>query len=69
MLNSRCQDLRVFGYITVDQSEDPVVFFEVTWMVMYYKKVGRLVLAVPCKFTRDIVGWRYWFIDSLPGWK
>lgn len=63
MLNSRCQDLNVFGYITVDQSEDPVPFFKVTWVVMYYKKGGRLVLAVPCKFTCHAVGWKYWFIE------
>lgn len=41
MLNLRCQDLNVFGYITVDQSEDSVPFFKVTWIVMYYKKAGK----------------------------
>lgn len=60
---SRCQDLNGFRYITVDQSEDPVPFFEVTWMVMYYKKAGRLVLAVLCEFTCRAVGWKYWFIE------
>lgn len=40
-----------------------VSIFKVTWMVMYYKKAGRLVLAVPCEFTYHAVGWKYWFIE------
>lgn len=56
MLNSRCQDLSVLGYISVDQCEDPVPFFKMTWVMMYHKKAGRLVLAVPHKFTCHAVG-------------
>lgn len=66
MLNSRCQDLSVLEYI--DQSEDPVLFFKMTWMVIYFKKAGRLVLAVPCKFPCHAIAWTTDSL-SLPGWK
>lgn len=32
-------------------------------MVMYHKKAGRLVLAVPCKFTCLADVWKYQFIE------
>lgn len=53
--------------ITADQFEDPAPFFKVTWMV-WYRKAGRLVLAVPCKFSvMQLDGIANPL--SLPGWK